>query len=93
MVLRVTQSGALPVSRDAPGYAAVLRVLGVADTCDVGGLDGPILDANGGAARAGEVQAQIIIIILSGAPSIFPPPIPTKSRILVTNLQMFALYT
>lgn len=29
VVKRVTQSGALPVSRDSPGYAAVLGVLGL----------------------------------------------------------------
>ncbi|CAM9224809.1 unnamed protein product [Hapterophycus canaliculatus] len=32
VVRRVTQSGALPVSRDAPGYAAVLNLLGVFDS-------------------------------------------------------------
>lgn len=36
VVRRVTQSGALPVSRDAPGYAAVLGVLGVVDCREEG---------------------------------------------------------
>lgn len=52
MVRRVTQSGALPVSRDAPGYSAVLRLLGVADAGpDSDGLGSTL---NGEAARAGE---------------------------------------
>lgn len=41
VIKRVTRSGALPVSRDTPGYAAVLGVLGIADTCtSVGGQTG-----------------------------------------------------
>ncbi|CAM9297046.1 unnamed protein product [Ectocarpus sp. 4 AP-2014] len=32
VVQRVTKSGALPVSRDAPGYSTVLKVLGVTDS-------------------------------------------------------------
>lgn len=52
VVRRVTQSGALPVSRDAPGYAAVLRLLGVVGA----GTDGDELGTTliGEAARAGE---------------------------------------
>lgn len=51
VVRRVTQSGALPVSRDAPGYAAVLRLLGV----DGSGEDDDTESAvNLKAARAGE---------------------------------------
>lgn len=52
VVRRVTQSGALPVSRDAPGYAAVLRLLGVVDA----GTNGDELRAtvNGVDARAGK---------------------------------------
>lgn len=52
---RVTQSGALPVSRDAPGYAAVLRLLGVADAGTNGG-DEHGATLNGEAARAGETR-------------------------------------
>lgn len=47
VVSRVTQSGALPVSRDAPGYAAVLGVLGVVDTCEVGTSGGDGTSYNG----------------------------------------------
>eukprot|EP00752_Nemacystus_decipiens_P008440 g7544.t1 len=50
VVRRVTQSGALPVSRDAPGYSAVLRLLGVADSGNNGDERGPTLD--GEATRA-----------------------------------------
>lgn len=51
VVRRVTQSGALPVSRDAPGYAAVLKLLGV----DGSGEDDETEAAlNEEAARAGE---------------------------------------
>lgn len=52
MVQRVTQSGALPVSRDAPGYAAVLSLLGVGDSDENDGERGPTV--NGEAARAGK---------------------------------------
>jgi len=51
VVRRVTRSGALPVSRDAPGYAAVLRLLGVDGSGEDGGEKEPAL--NGEAARAG----------------------------------------
>lgn len=40
VIQRVTQSGALPVSRDAPGYAVVLAVLGVVDRCEGTGRGG-----------------------------------------------------
>lgn len=56
VVRRVTQSGALPVSRDAPGYSAVLRLLGVVGTN--GDEIGPTL--NGEAARAGEAAGGIL---------------------------------
>lgn len=52
VVRRVTQSGALPVSRDAPGYAAVLRLFGVVDASSNGGELGST--SNGNTARAGE---------------------------------------
>ena len=57
MVRRVTQSGALPVSRDAPGYAAVLGVLGVVDCCEGVGKEGAVVGVGGGkgqSARSGE---------------------------------------
>ena len=56
MVRRVTQSGALPVSRDAPGYAAVLGVLGVVDGCEGVCEEEAGVDVGGGkdkSARAG----------------------------------------
>lgn len=49
---RVAQSGALPVSRDAPGYAAVLRLLGAIDAGTNGHELRSTLTAE--AARAGE---------------------------------------
>lgn len=52
MVQRVTQSGALPVSRDSPGYAAVLSLLGVDDSDENSGERGSTV--RGEAARAGE---------------------------------------
>lgn len=57
MVRRVTQSGALPVSRDAPGYAAVLSVLGVMDCCEGAGKERAGVGVSSGkekSARAGE---------------------------------------
>lgn len=58
VVRRVTKSGALPVSRDAPGYAAVLGVLGVVDCCEGIGKEGAGVgagvDATETSARAGE---------------------------------------
>lgn len=50
VVQRVTQSGALPVSRDSPGYAAVLTLLGVADSDENNERRSTV---NGEAARAG----------------------------------------
>lgn len=76
VVRRVTQSGALPVSRDAPGYAAVLGVLGVVDSrksCDAhsSSLDGS--SKTEGSARAGETShlpyfalAKVIFSVVSG---------------------------
>lgn len=52
VVQRVTQSRALPVSRDSPGYAAVLSLLGVADSDKKNGERGSTV--SGEAARAGE---------------------------------------
>lgn len=52
VVRRVTQSGALPVSRDAPGYAAVLKLLGAVDAGTNGDNFGSA--SNGEAAMAGE---------------------------------------
>lgn len=52
VVRRVTQSGALPVSRDAPGYAAVLKLLGVVDSGTPNGDQGRAVNVE--PARAGE---------------------------------------
>lgn len=64
MVRRVTQSGALPVSRDAPGYAAVLGVLGVVDCCEGAGKEEPGVGVSGGKekpAMAGESRHNAIV--------------------------------
>ena len=54
VVQRVTQSGALPVSRDAPGYATVLGVLGLCDPGDSGDKDGARFEWSYGAKDTGE---------------------------------------
>lgn len=57
VVKRVTRSGALPVSRDAPGYTAVLGVLGVVDTCSGVGLEEGMEGGRGGRV-AGQVGGE-----------------------------------
>lgn len=62
VVQRVTKSGALPVSRDAPGYSAVLKLLGVTDSSLDRGEQGA--NSNGNIGRAGEasiVQSEIAV--------------------------------
>lgn len=52
VVRRVTHSGALPLSRDAPDYNAVLGMLGVSGSC--GGDGSPTLGWNDDVEDAGE---------------------------------------
>lgn len=60
VIHRVTQSGALPVSRDAPGYTAVLDVLGIINSSEEEGGTGARLDRNNGDAWAGAATDTIV---------------------------------
>lgn len=64
VVRRVTQSGALPVSRDAPGYAAVLDLLGVVDSATPDGDRGQALRKE--PMRAGETTSKYVCLGLGG---------------------------
>lgn len=54
VVRRVTHSGALPLSRDAPGYHAVLGMLGVFGSWGGDGDGGSTLGCNDDAEEAGD---------------------------------------
>lgn len=60
VIHRVTQSGALPVSRDAPGYTAVLDVLGIANCSEEEGGAGARLGRNNGDVWAGAATDTIV---------------------------------
>ncbi|CBJ29425.1 conserved unknown protein [Ectocarpus siliculosus] len=57
VVQRVTKSGALPVSRDAPGYSAVLKLLGVTDSSLDCGEQGANSTGNTGRAESKNCRA------------------------------------
>lgn len=76
VIRRVTKSGALPVSRDVPGYAAVLRVLGVGECWQgdvLAGIDRNLRDAHASAGdekydrrekvRAGDWTSSVAMMI------------------------------